>query len=100
MHQSATVLIRCVPGSSTDDIVEEKALGTRLLLSNVESFSSHSYFYVPMVVLEYNVFMILFADDEGVLNTKDIEWSSKHISTELSAVEESQLPADDQQSCE
>lgn len=53
-----------------------------------------------MVVLEYNVYMILFADDEGVLNTKDIEWSSKHMSTELSAVEESQLPADDQQSCE
>ena len=53
-----------------------------------------------MVVLEYNVFMILFADDEGVLNTKDIEWSSKHMSTELSAMEESQLPADDQQSSE
>ena len=53
-----------------------------------------------MVVLEYNFYMILFEDDEGVLNTKDIEWSSKHMSTEQSAMEESQLSADDQQSGE
>lgn len=44
--------------------------------------------------------MILVADDLGVLNAKDIEWSSKHMSTQQSTVEESELPADDQQPSE
>ena len=41
--------------------------------------------------------MLLLADDEGVLNAKDIEWSSKHMASEQSAVEESALSADDPQ---
>ena len=41
--------------------------------------------------------MLLVADDVGILNAKDIEWSSKHMSTEQCAVEESELPADDPQ---
>ena len=41
--------------------------------------------------------MLLVAEDEGVLNAKDIEWSSKHMSSEKGAAEESELPADDPQ---
>jgi len=42
----------------------------------------------------------LVADDEGVLNAKDREWSSKNMSMEQGAVEESELPADDPQPSE
>jgi len=41
--------------------------------------------------------VLLVAEDEGVLNAKDIEWSSKHMSSEKGAAEESELPADDPQ---
>lgn len=73
---------------------------TNSLLNNLERISSLSYFYITLMALDNNFFMILVADDEGVLNAKDIEWSSKHMSTEQSAVEESQLPADDPQPSE
>lgn len=52
---------------------------TNSLLNNLERISSLSYFYITLVALDNNFFMILVADDEGVLNAKDIEWSSKHM---------------------
>lgn len=52
---------------------------TNSLLNNLERISSLSYFYITLVALDNNFFMILVADDEGVLNAKDIEWSSKHV---------------------
>lgn len=69
-------------------------------LTDIHAFQTEKNdtpFFIKLYMLVLNHILLLFADDEAVLNTKDLEWCAENLTVPSSSIECTELPEEAQQ---